>query len=71
MESQTLSLIIPKPLLEDAREIAARTGQKQSAVLRAALTHGMVGLRAFTHADESSDTREGEQDKSPVEEGTA
>ena len=47
MRTQPLTLLIPLPILKDARDIAARTGTRQAEVLRAALAQGMVGLRTF------------------------
>ncbi len=45
MRSQVMSLSIPKVLLQDARQVAERSGMKQSQVLRQALSNGMLGLR--------------------------
>lgn len=62
MKSQVLSLAIPRVLLSDARQVAERSGMKQSQVLREAIRTGMIPLRdRWVHTpsekDEDNDRR--------------
>ena len=61
MQSQVLSLNIPKVLLQDARQIAESSGLKQSQVLRMAMTNGMIGLRDLTRVGLNTPDRKEDQ----------